>query len=219
MLFADDFVGLSDTPEGLQMQINAAKEFCDKYRLSGNVAKCAVMGCNEDEDNPVEFKWTWGGEELPIVDKYTYLGVEIAKDCKWDVHMRKVANKGKAKAGKMHQILTDRQLDTRIKLQILKSVVIPPLEYAGEVWEGNKKIEKELEAAQMRAAKIVLRCSQRTSNAAVRAELGIQSVRTGKNTRKLKWQYRMQGMGQERLPKIAREVEWVNKAKGRPPIE
>ena len=28
---------------------------------------------------PVEFKWKWGGEELPIVDQYTYLGVEISK--------------------------------------------------------------------------------------------------------------------------------------------
>ncbi|CAB1121568.1 unnamed protein product [Ectocarpus sp. CCAP 1310/34] len=30
MLFADDFVGMSDTPEGLQLQIDAAKKFADK---------------------------------------------------------------------------------------------------------------------------------------------------------------------------------------------
>lgn len=29
----------------------------------------------------------------------------------------------------------------------------------------------------------------------------------------------MQGMGQERLPKIARQASWANKAKGRRPIE
>lgn len=103
--------------------------------------------------------------------------------------------------------------------KILKSVIVSPLEYAGEVWEGNKKVENELEAAQMKAAKIVLGCSPRTSNAAVRAELGIQSLRTGRDTRKLIWQYRLQGMGEERLPKIAREAHWVNKARGRQPIE
>ncbi|CAB1106679.1 unnamed protein product [Ectocarpus sp. CCAP 1310/34] len=32
MLFADDFVGMSDTPEGLQLQIDAAKKFTDKWR-------------------------------------------------------------------------------------------------------------------------------------------------------------------------------------------
>lgn len=103
--------------------------------------------------------------------------------------MHKVADKGKARAGKLHEILTHRRLDTRIILQILKSVIIPPSEYAGEVWEGNKKIERELEAAQMKAATIVLGCSNRTSNAAVRAELGIQSLRAGRDTGKLNWQY------------------------------
>ena len=48
MLFADGFVGMSDTPEGLQLQIDAAKEFTDKWRLSANVKKSAVIVCNED---------------------------------------------------------------------------------------------------------------------------------------------------------------------------
>ncbi|CAB1110533.1 unnamed protein product [Ectocarpus sp. CCAP 1310/34] len=42
MLFADDFVGMSDTPEGLQLQIDAAKKFTDKWILSANVNKSAV---------------------------------------------------------------------------------------------------------------------------------------------------------------------------------
>lgn len=45
--------------------------------------------------------------------------------------------------------------------------------------EGNTKIETELEAVQMKAAKIVLGCSRRTSNAAGRAEMRTQSLRTG----------------------------------------
>ena len=57
MLFADDFVGMSDTPEGLQLQIDAAKKFTDKWRLSANVKKSAVMVCNEDREEPVEYRW------------------------------------------------------------------------------------------------------------------------------------------------------------------
>ncbi|CAB1112139.1 unnamed protein product [Ectocarpus sp. CCAP 1310/34] len=37
MLFADDFVGMSDTPEGLQVQIDAAKRFTDKWKFSANI--------------------------------------------------------------------------------------------------------------------------------------------------------------------------------------
>ncbi|CAB1117831.1 unnamed protein product [Ectocarpus sp. CCAP 1310/34] len=199
MLFADNFVGMSDTPEGLQLQIDAAKKFTDKWRLSANVKKSAVMVCNDNKEEPVEHRWKWGIEEIAVVDQYTYLGVEIAKDCSWNAHMSKVAEKGKSRAGKLHPILANRHLDTRIKLTVLKSVIVPPLEYAGEsvivppleyageVWEGNKKVVKELEAAQMKAAKIILGCSKRTSHAAVRAKLGIQSLRSRRDARKLTW--------------------------------
>ncbi|CAB1119083.1 unnamed protein product [Ectocarpus sp. CCAP 1310/34] len=138
MMFAGDFVGLSDTPEGLQTQIDAAK--ADRKRL--------LVECT---------------------------------------HMSNVAERGKARAGKLHPVLANRHLDTRIKLTVMKSVIVPPLEYAGE----------------MKAAKVILGCSKRTSNAAVRAELGIQSQRSGSDARKLTWQYRMCGTGEGRLPRIA----------------
>ena len=217
LLFADDFVGMADTPEGLQKQIDAALKFTRKWRLSANVKKCAVMICNEVE--PIDFKWKWGDEELPRVDQYTYLGVEFEKNCSWDVHIRKLVEKGKARVGKLNPILTDRHLDTRIKAVILNSVIVPPLEYAGEVWEGNQKVAKELERVQTQAAKAILGCRMRTSTAAVRAELGIHSLKTGRDLRKLKWQYRMQQMGDKRLPKIAREAKWGSRKKGRKPVE
>ena len=78
LMFADDFVGLAETPEGLQTQIEKALEYTRKWRITANINKNAVLICNEDNKNPVEFKCKWGEEELPIVDQYTYLGVEIS---------------------------------------------------------------------------------------------------------------------------------------------
>ena len=52
----------------------------------------------------------------------------------------------------MDAILTDSHLDTRIKTCILMNVIVPKLEYAGEVWEGNAKLVKQLETVQMTAA-------------------------------------------------------------------
>ena len=46
--------------------------------------------------------------------------------------------------GKMDAILTGSPLDTRIKRCILMSVIVPKLDYAGEVWEGNTKFEKQM---------------------------------------------------------------------------
>ena len=119
---------------------------------------------NEDEEKPVTFKWKWGEDELPIADQYTYLGVEISKECSWDAHIAKVIGKGKAHVGKMAAIPTDSHLDTRMKICILIDVIVPKLEYAGEVWEGNAKLVKQLETVQMTAAKKILGCSSTRSN-------------------------------------------------------
>ena len=48
LMFADDFVGISETPEGLQKQIEKALEYTRKWRVTANVKKCAVVVCNED---------------------------------------------------------------------------------------------------------------------------------------------------------------------------
>ena len=67
-MFADDCVGIEETPEGLQKQMEKALEYTRKWRVTANVNnKSAVLVCNEDKKNAVEFKWKWGEEELPIV--------------------------------------------------------------------------------------------------------------------------------------------------------
>ena len=55
LMFADNLVGTSETPEGLQKQIQQALEYARKWRVTTNVKKCAVVACNEYKVNPVNF--------------------------------------------------------------------------------------------------------------------------------------------------------------------
>ena len=77
----------------------------------------------------------------------------------------------------MDVILRESQLDTRIKICILRNVIVPKLEYV-EVWEGNAKLAKKLETVPMAAAKKILGCSKTASNTALRPELGMYSLKT-----------------------------------------
>ena len=86
--------------------------------------------------------------------------------------------KGKTQVGKMDAILTDSHLDTTNKICILINVIAPKVEYAGELWGGNAKLVKQLETMHMTAAKKVLECSSTTSNALLRAELGVYPLQT-----------------------------------------
>ena len=59
-MFADDSVGISETPEGLQEQIEKALEHTRKWRVTANVKKCAEVLCYENKVNPMNFSWNEG---------------------------------------------------------------------------------------------------------------------------------------------------------------
>ena len=86
----------------------------------------------------------------------------------------------------MDAILTDSHLDTRIKICILINVIVPKLEYAGEVWEGNAKFVKQVETVQMKAAKKIRGSSSTTSNTVLRAEIEFYPLNTNSDVGKLK---------------------------------
>ena len=50
-LFADDFVGISDSKESLQKLIDVVYSYCSKWRLRANVSKSAVMVFSKDVVN------------------------------------------------------------------------------------------------------------------------------------------------------------------------
>ena len=56
LMFAGDFVGMLETPEGWQKQIENALYYARKWRVTANVKTGAVAVCNEDIDNPETFK-------------------------------------------------------------------------------------------------------------------------------------------------------------------
>ena len=94
-------------------------------------------------------------------------------------------------------------------------MIVPTLEYAGEVWEGSAKLVKQLGTAQMIAAKNILGCSSATSNTALRAELGMYPLKTNRDMRKLKRQHKARKMPEKRLPAIADRAVWGKITKGR----
>ena len=59
LMFAGDFVGMSQTPKGLQKQIEKARAYTRTWRVTANVKKCAVVVCNEDTMNPVNLKMNY----------------------------------------------------------------------------------------------------------------------------------------------------------------
>ena len=86
MLFADDFVGVSDSKESLQKLIDVVYSYCSKWRLRANVIKSAVMVFSKDAVNGC---WRWG--------EHSYLGIDFSSNGAWDMHIKKLLNNGRKK--------------------------------------------------------------------------------------------------------------------------
>ena len=160
LLFADDFVGITESSENLQQLIDIIYGFCSKWRLHANVNKSAVLVFGKDK---VKGKWNWGDHVLPIVSNYTYLGVDFSYNGAWDTHIKKLIKKGKQKVNQLNSIISNPYINLSARRMLLLSVLRPSLEYGSEVWEGNKSQAASLESIMLGGAKRVLGCSSKTS--------------------------------------------------------
>ena len=213
LLFADDFVGVSDSKENLQKLIDVVHGFCNRWRLRANVSKSAVMIFSR---NAVKGDWMWGKHKLPNVSSYTYLGIEFSNNGAWDFHIKKVLSTGKEKVNKLHSIISNRDINVSARRLLLLSVIRPSMEYGSEIWEGNKANMNALESVILRGAKKILGCSSKTCNEAVRGDMGLETLKGRRDRAKLKWWSKLVKMPGSRYAKQLFSQEWnVKPRRGR----
>ena len=85
---------------------------------------------------------------------------------------------------------------------LLLSVVRPTLEYGSKVWEGSKS---QAAAVMLGGAKRILGCSSKTSNEAVRGDMGLETLQGRRDKSKLKLWYKLASMSEDRYP---RSQDW-----------
>ena len=74
LLFADDIVLISDTPRGLQNQLDVLSSACKDLFLHINLDKTKVMVFRKGGFLGKHKKWHLDGKNIEVVDEYTYLG-------------------------------------------------------------------------------------------------------------------------------------------------
>lgn len=79
---------------------------------------------------------------MPIAGHYTYLGVEIKKNCSWLAHTNEEIGKGKAQTGRVDVILSDSHPDFRMKKYIQINADVPKLKSTRDERVENGKLVK-----------------------------------------------------------------------------
>ena len=202
LLWADDLILVSDTPQGLQTQLDELYEFCKKSHMIVNEIKTKVMIFGKRE----EFKFMYNSKELDVVKNYKYLGVifqSISRcDCNLfhDAYLHVACQARKA----MFKILKDTKkigmIPPKVALQLFDSLVLPILEYSSEIWFSNKEIQ-ELEAVHLKFLKIILGVNNNCSTLAVRGETGRYPILIRQKIKTLKFWRKIISMPDESLLK------------------
>jgi Reverse transcriptase (RNA-dependent DNA polymerase) len=213
LMFADDFIGLEQSPERLANMMQVIERWCNRWGLEANVAKCAIVVFSGQEGDK-DYGWTWGGELVPVRNSYTYLGVEFNENCKWDDTADSMLKKGNRAVDKYYKLLKAKDLPVPLKKTILVTAIRPTLEYGGGVVEPNKKQYARFETVQLKAAKCIMQCAVSTPSVAVRGDLGLETLEERRELAKLKWWFKVIRMEENRYPKLAYEAVWPKLKKG-----
>lgn len=179
LMYADDLLVISPSPEGLQQSLDVIHKHAQDWKLKVNTKKSNIIifSGNGQNKNKVNFKYE--NETLQIVEKQSYLGIEMTSSCRY-TYAREILSK---KAIKVLSIINRSFSNTdaatiAIKNKLFNALVKPVLLYACEIWGPELLSYKTpfdkstIEQVHIKFCKQSLNVPWYTENIACRAELG-----------------------------------------------
>jgi len=164
---------MSETPQGLQKQIDALSEFCVKQQLVINVNKTKVVVFEKCCSAAPEF--TYRGTSIEQVQSFRYLGLELHSTRGMVITIDKLTAAGKKALFALRRRCIELSItDLKVMCQLFNSLVRPMLSYACEVWIGciGAKGLQQVEQVHRMFLRGILGVNKTTSTFAVLGEFG-----------------------------------------------
>ena len=230
LLWADDLILMSETPEGLQRCVHNLQEYCLKWKLEINMKKTKVMTFNKSGKNLKSVRILVNNTLLKNVTQYTYLGFTISASGTLTHGINNLVDKAKRAWFSIRRILTkSRQKNVKTYITLFDYVVKPIMLYASEIWGANIKPwdtlktfgENTWERFHLQVCRNILGVHNKTSKIATLAEIGRYPIEQDVHIRMVRYLLRFDTMQKNKLAymasqeqKITRnEKDWLNVSK------
>lgn len=140
LLVADDAVLMAPSAEGIQIALKKFQTWCDTYHMQVGHDKCGLMvplpefQHLQDQAKEASAQFVCQGQPIPVVDQYTYLGIQI------DLNLStETMRKGRREAGEqalraMTPLLANARVPLGLKSMCIKGMLLPTLTYGAEIW-------------------------------------------------------------------------------------
>ena len=142
--------------EDLQVDLQCIHQWAQTKHLLLNPSKCSYMIMGKWTHQPPEL--SIGYDPLTRVSSVKYLGLTINESLSWSEHIEKICKKGKKMIGLMYRRFY-KDATPEMLLHLYRSMVLPHLEYAQEVWSPHLVRDiNRLEDTQRLALKVCCKC-------------------------------------------------------------
>ena len=190
LIYADDIVLLSETPQQLQLLLDALAEFCSSVGLSISRHKTSVMTFKfkrarqptAANQNTPAVKYRFGSIDLEEVQQYTYLGVSFSCSGNPSDYTQHAKDRVLAANHTMRRQYNNLECgeSLQLQLQFFDAIVSSTASYAGELWGLHPRTKQAcaaLESVHSKCLKDFVRVPRGTCTADVYFELGVKSLR------------------------------------------
>ena len=183
LLYADDLVILSTSPQGLQKSLDKLMNYCNKWRLQVNLKKSKTMCMQKCGRQPM-LRIKYNSLQLEQVKTYSYLGIDISSNGSYKQAEITLSEKARKAMFKLKSLLYGTNIKPNTCLQLFDQLIKPICLYGSEIWgidrlktqdtsTFNESLEKYTsEKLNLSFAKFSLGVHKKAQSSAVRGELG-----------------------------------------------
>lgn len=214
LLYADDLVGATESPEAMQRLVDHTKSALTKWQLRASVnptdtSKTAIMKVlggsvsarrSSARTSQTQHNYTWGDTPIPQVNSYRYLGVTINNTNTWEEHLDARMKSGTAAAAANHKVLAQVKLPVHLRKLAFTTEVQPIVTYAAQVWaQPIQSMRKKLDSWQMGLVTRAFHCHSKTSHICLQQELGLFPLHVTCETLALRYWHHLENVTTDRL--------------------
>ncbi|CAM4686377.1 unnamed protein product [Leuciscus chuanchicus] len=217
LLFADDVVVLAPSDQDLQHALGRFGAECEAAGMRISTSKSEAMVLSRKK---VACLLQVGGEFLPQVEEFKYLGVLFTSEGRMEREIDRRIGAASAVMRSMYRsVVVKKELSRKAKLSIYRSIYVPTLTYGHELWVMTERTRSRIQAAEMSFLRRVAGRSlrDRVRSSVTREELRVEPLLLHIERGQLRWLGHLFRMPPGRLPgKAFRARPTGRRPRGRP---
>ena len=151
LVYADDILLISNNTRNLQQAIIEWVSTLEERGMKINTSKSKVMKVGREENGNEDINIKWKDDKLEQVNTYQYLGTIISSTGSLEDEINNRVNKANGIYYQIYNsIIGKKEISTKVKIQVYKTVYIPTLLYGSETWVMLDKHKSRITSSEMK---------------------------------------------------------------------